>query len=143
MVYEDVIKEKYGKDYTFEKWYDLDIDLTTLPKNKAVVFGDGETFCWMLTKKESVPAETLVRQGVSQPVQTADLKEPEAPIGDFILNFKCNNEILSGSEGTFYHYADVCSMLKAYKQKEHKCAGCDTIIYHQSYCGNCRRLWES
>jgi hypothetical protein len=57
---EQVIKEKYGKDYTYEKWYSTEIDLEHLPKNKVVVFGDGETYCWMLTKKESVPAETLV-----------------------------------------------------------------------------------
>ncbi|MFH2030972.1 MAG: hypothetical protein ABIJ40_10205 [Bacteroidota bacterium] len=28
-------------------------------------------------------------------------------------------------------------------KSDHKCAGCDTIIYYQSYCDNCRRLWES
>lgn len=61
---EQVIKEKYGEDYTYEKWYSTEIDLTTLPKNKSVVYGDGETYCWMLTKKEkeSVPAETRVSQ---------------------------------------------------------------------------------
>jgi hypothetical protein len=67
MVDEDVIKEKYGKDYTYEKWYSTEIDLTTLPKNKSVVYGDGETYCWMLTKKESRLAENLVSQGRSLP----------------------------------------------------------------------------
>ena len=27
--------------------------------------------------------------------------------------------------------------------KTHKCEGCDTIIYYQSYCDRCNKLWES
>jgi len=59
---EQKIKEKYGKEYTYEKWYSLEVDIENLPKNKAVVFGDGETYCWMLTKrdKDSVPLDGLV-----------------------------------------------------------------------------------
>lgn len=45
------------------------------------------------------------------------LKEIEPPIGDFILK---NATGIMGNNGVYYHYADVCNLLKSYHENELK-----------------------
>ena len=47
--------------------------------------------------------------------ETEQLQEPSKPIGEFILNRSdINGKPLSG--GLYYHYSDVCTLLKNYSR---------------------------
>lgn len=48
---EHKIKALYGKNYTYEKIYTTEVNLSQLTKNQSVCFGDGKTYYWLLTKK--------------------------------------------------------------------------------------------
>jgi len=98
-------------------------------------------------KQESVPAETSSyaspdSSGVQTAGQDIDIEldgEFRMAISHMMLGYECNME-----RDDFDKMITICANItKTYMKKEHKCAGCDTIIYHQSYCGNCRRLLES
>ena len=43
-----------------------------------------------------------------------ELKKVEKPVGDFILK---NGKGVQGSDGTYYHYSEVCKLLKLYKNE--------------------------
>lgn len=45
------------------------------------------------------------------------IREVEKPIGDFIM---ANATGVMGNNGMFYHYADVCNLLKSYHESELK-----------------------
>jgi hypothetical protein len=40
-------------------------------------------------------------------------KKIEKPIGDFVLD---NAKGVEGNDGTYYHYSEVCKLLKLYKK---------------------------
>lgn len=44
-----------------------------------------------------------------------DLKEPEKPVGDFILEYGKGTQT---ENGMFYHYSEVCKLLKDYKREK-------------------------
>ncbi len=46
------VMEKYGGTHTMRKMMGTEPDLTTLDPNQTVAWGDGETFYWLLTKKD-------------------------------------------------------------------------------------------
>ena len=39
------------------------------------------------------------------------------PIGEWILNSKYLEKGVQGKDGIYFHYADVCSMLKDFKKE--------------------------
>lgn len=44
-----------------------------------------------------------------------DLEEIPEPIGKFIID---NANCVMGNDGAYYHYAEVCKLLKLYKSKK-------------------------
>jgi hypothetical protein len=44
-------------------------------------------------------------------------KEAEEPVGDFIIDFPNEDNVISGEDGVYYHYNDICQMLKACRKK--------------------------
>jgi hypothetical protein len=49
-----------------------------------------------------------------EPVELEEVEIP-APIGDFIIE---NATGTMGNDGVYYHYSDVCKLLKLYKDKK-------------------------
>lgn len=48
------VKKLYGKTHTFKRIYStLSPNLLTLKSNQSVCWGDGKTFCYLLTKKDN------------------------------------------------------------------------------------------
>ncbi len=43
--------EKYGATHSVDKRMGCDIDLRTLKENQSVVYGDGETYIWIITER--------------------------------------------------------------------------------------------
>ncbi len=46
------INEKYSATHTIEKRLGTEVELKDLQPGQSVVFGDGETYYWLLTKKK-------------------------------------------------------------------------------------------
>jgi hypothetical protein len=38
----------------------------------------------------------------------------EKPVGDFIINFPNESNAIMGGDGVYYHYNDICQMLKVH-----------------------------
>lgn len=49
----------------------------------------------------------------SEEIEVPEEIEIPAPIGDFIIE---NSNGVMGNDGMYYHYSDVCKLLKLYKQ---------------------------
>lgn len=81
----------------FERWYPLPVELP----------GSLKTLDWMKNK--------VIRP---QPNGDEVVKEVpmEKPIGDFI--FEQNTPHVQLPDGAYYHYSDVCTLLKKYRQPE-------------------------
>ena len=47
-----LVEQKYGKTHHIKKVFGTHVDLRNLEKNQSVCWGDGETYHWLLTKKE-------------------------------------------------------------------------------------------
>jgi hypothetical protein len=45
------IEHKYGKTHNIKKRKGTEVDLTHLNENESVVWGDGKTYHYLLTKK--------------------------------------------------------------------------------------------
>jgi hypothetical protein len=45
------VKHKYEKTHYVEKVFGTEVDLTTLNKDQLVIWGDGATYHYLLTKK--------------------------------------------------------------------------------------------
>ncbi len=60
-------------------------------------------------------------------------------ISHMMLGYECDM-----SKEDFNTLINECAKItKKFMRREHKCEGCNTIIYYKSYCDNCQRLWES
>jgi len=45
------VKHKWGKTHEIRKIMTVEPNLQQLASNQSVVWGDGETYCWLLTEK--------------------------------------------------------------------------------------------
>lgn len=58
MADEKQIGKLYGETHHYQKLHQLGVDLSKLQENQSVVWGDGKSYCWLLTEKYQEPKET-------------------------------------------------------------------------------------
>ncbi len=52
------ITVKYGATHNIQKRLGTEVELKDLKQGQSVVFGDGETFYWLLAKKDQLASDT-------------------------------------------------------------------------------------
>lgn len=67
MVTEEDIKRIYGKEFDYEKVIGTEYYLNTLQDNQLVMWGDGKTYYWRLTKK-AIPLEAEIIQKIAEAI---------------------------------------------------------------------------
>lgn len=99
--YQDVIK-KWGKTHTIEKIMGTHVDLKNLKNGQSVCWGDGETYHFRLTKKETEHPHDIHQKGLNYDALKKRNKQLLTALKSAKREIKSLHDKANGNMGSYF-----------------------------------------